>query len=584
MKDPRPNRAFAASACALFLLLLPPPAPSQTPSPTSEIARPETRTFASQILGRDVSFDVLAPPGFETGSPSNAPARLPVLYWLPDIGTPSDRFALPPNAVHDAIRRRIIPPLWVVYVRDGAASFHTDAASGRLPASTLLVHELIPAVDRAFPTVPDRAHRAIQGVGRGGFGAFFHAFAHPEAFGSAAAFAGSFPPTNAWANDPALRPLYAEVFGADPARLATNHPALLARTHADRVRGRTGFRLAVAKSDPRSEESRTMRTALRDARIDAEWSESIESLPSPGTGLLSDATALAGLEFASAWFGPARAADRDGPWVNRPPRLPPRLRHHLVFSDILDRPVGYSLYLPPDVSPSPTNPLPVVYHLPGRNEDEGSHLETTGYLDVALRLGDVPPWAWVWLYGGRSSWFMDSADGRIPSQSVLLDEVIPHIESRWSLGGSPHRRAVDGWGMGAYGAIRYAALAPPVFGAALIHNPFLPDLATLPGRFPDAWSGVFNTNPKYFSETEPLRLLTRNADALRDVVRFRIVTGELAPVLPDARRLRDHLGGLQYSAEFEAVPKTAGSGPELLRQTALRDLRFLGKAVTRPEP
>jgi S-formylglutathione hydrolase FrmB len=540
--------------------------------------QPERSSFTSRILGRAVPFEVLPPPGY---SP-DATNRFPVLYWLPDRSDDSNQPALLPGLVRQAILDRILPPLFVVYVRYGAEAFYTDAASGLTPAATTLVHELIPAVDRSFRTLPDRDNRAIQGMGRGGFGAIRFAIAHPDTFGSAASYSGVFHTAQAWANQPALREDFREIFGSQFERAATNQPAFLAQQHQAKLLGRTGLRLVVGHQDRWLAENRALRDVLRQNRLAVEWAEIRE--PITDGQPLPPEPALEGLEFAVSWLGTAKSTDRDGPWVNPPSALPPRLRHHVVYSALLERPVGYSLYLPPAPAKPPTNGWPVVYHLHGRDEDEGRHLETTGYLDVALRLGETQPFAWVWLYGGRGSWFMDSADGRVPAESVLLEEVIPQIEARWNLGGSPARRAVDGWGMGGFGALRYAARNPEMLGAAVIHNPVLPTLASLPSRFPDAWMSVFNTNPTFFSQTEPFRLLTQHADALRPLVRFRIVAGERSPALADARRLRDHLEAHRFATEFEEVPGVAGTGPDLFRQTGLRDIQFLGKAVNRPEP
>ncbi len=548
-------------------------APDPQPHPQAE-----RHAYTSRILGRPVPFEVLPPPGY---SP-DATNRFPVLYWLPDQSGDSNRPALPPAQVHQAILDRTLPPLFVVYVLYGAEAFYTDAASGLIPAATTLVHELIPAVDRSFRTLPDRDNRAIQGIGRGGFGAVRFAVAHPETFGSAASYSGPFHAAQAWANQPALREDFREIFGSQFERAATNQPAFLAPLHQAKLRNRSRLRLVVGHQDRWLAENRALRDVLRQNRLAVEWDEIREPI-TDGPSLPAEA-ALEGLEFAVSWLGTARSTDRDGPWVNPPSTLPPRLRHHVVYSTLLERPVGYSLYLPPIPAKPPTNGWPVVYHLHGRDEDEGRHLETTGYLDVALRLGETQPFAWVWLYGGRGSWFMDSAEGRVPTESVLLEEVIPQIEARWNLGGSPARRAVDGWGMGGFGAARYAAHHAAIFGAAVIHNPVLPTLASLPSRFPDAWMSVFNTNPTFFSQTEPFRLLTQHADALRPLIRFRIVAGERSPSLVDARRLRDHLQELRLTTEFEEVQGVAGTGPDLFRQTGLRDVQFLGKAVNRPEP
>ena len=548
------------------------------PQPTALVtnASIESNSYSSRILGREIPFEVLLPPAFDPSSTN----RYPVLYWLPDHNA-SPTSGLSPDVVRSAGQLRILPPLLVVFVRYGAEHFYTDAASGLAPAASTLVHELVPAIDRNYRTVPDRRYRAIQGVGRGGFGAFHLALTHTNVFGSAAAYSGAFYSAQDFATRPELHEAFRNTFGSNFERVATNHPSYLVQVRRDRLRDHIGLRLMVGKSDPVLAGNRVLRETLREAKWDAEWFESRERPDLRPT--IPEEVVLDGLEFASSWIGRSRDSDRDGPWIRSGNTLPPRVQHHACYSELLERSVGYTLYLPPLGDPGNHAPLPVVYHLHGREEDEMRHLETVGYLDSALRLGDTPPFAWVWLYGGRTSWFMDSADGRVPAQSVLLDEVIPHIESRWNLGGSPQHRAIDGWGMGAFGAIRYAAQYPVVFGAALVHNPILPDSSTLPSRFPEAWISVFNTDARYLAGTEPFGLLSRHAQQLRPLVKFRIVAGQRSPFSPDARRLQNHLISLGFFPEFEEIPGVAGTGPELYRHTGLQDIRFLGKAVSRPE-
>lgn len=577
----RPNRSVLRRANPWAILVTAfwcacPWAFSQTTvSPTSPAL--ESKSYPSRILGRDLRYEVLLPPGFDPAGTN----RYPVLYWLPDL-SPSPTSGLPSEAIVSAVQLRILPPLLVVVVRYGADHFYTDAASGLAPAASTLVHELVPTIDRVYRTVPDRRYRAVQGVGRGGFGAFHLALTHTNVFGSAASYSGTFHSAQDFASRPELRTSFQETFGANFERIATNHPAFLAQARRERLRDRTGLRLMVAKADAQLAENRALRETLRDAKWEYEWFEAREETRL--TPVVPLPVVLEGLEFASSWMGRSRDPDRDGPWIRSATTLPPRLQHHACYSDLLERSVGYTLYLPPTNDSGTNAPLPVVYHLHGRDEDEVRHLETTGYLDSALRLGESPAFAWVWLYGGRTSWFMDSADGRVPAQSVLLDEVIPHIENRWNLGGSPQRRAIDGWGMGAYGAIRYAAQNPALFGAALVHNPILPDATSMPSRFPEAWVSVFNTDTRYLAGTEPFGLLSRHAAHLKSLVTFRIVAGQRSPSQPDARRLKDHLSSLGFTLEFEEVPAVAGTGPDLYRHTGLQDVRFLGRAVSRPEP
>lgn len=573
---PQTRLRWGALLAWLTRLAFVPLLPAAEPQPPV----PRPHSFRSAITGREVHFDILLPPDHS----DSATNRYPVVYWLPDSppvqGSPG-RFGLAPAVVHDAIQQHIIPPLVVVYVRDGSETFYTDAATGLTPSSSTLVLELVPAVDRAVRTLPTRSNRSVLGLGRGGFGALRFGLLYPDTFGAAGGFSGAFHSAEAFTTNATLRPTFVEAFATGFDHVATNHPVFLVQSQRDRVRLRSGFRLTVSKQGPFLSENRLLRDQFRSQRVPVEWTESSLSLPVDQP--LPESVARDALEFVASWLETARSPDADGPWVNTPTNLPPRLQHHTVYSPILERPVGYSLYLPPGGESNRTASLPVIYHLHGRGEDETAHLETTGYLDTAVRLGEVAPCAWVWLYGGRNSWFMDTADGKVLAESAFLEEIVPAIEARWNLGGSPARRALDGWGMGGFGAVRYAGLAPPFFGAALLHNPLLPNLAVMPERYPDAWVSVFNADTRRFTQIEPFGLLTRNAPALKSVVRFRIVAGQRSPSQPDAARLRTHLESLGLPVEYSEVPAAAGTGPDLYRSTGLQDLQFLWKALTRPE-
>ncbi len=58
------------------------------------------------------------------------------------------------------------------------------------PYARHLVDELVPAVDRAFRTLPERRHRAVLGKSSGGFGAIVHAMLHADTWGAAAVHSG----------------------------------------------------------------------------------------------------------------------------------------------------------------------------------------------------------------------------------------------------------------------------------------------------------------------------------------------------------------------------------------------------------
>ncbi len=89
----------------------------------------------------------------------------------------------------EAMESGSVPPMIVVFVNGGVASFYVDSPDGRIRAATAFIDELIPHVDATYPTVANRNGRAIEGMSMGGFGALAHGMKHPELFGSVVAYA-----------------------------------------------------------------------------------------------------------------------------------------------------------------------------------------------------------------------------------------------------------------------------------------------------------------------------------------------------------------------------------------------------------
>lgn len=532
--------------------------------------------YPSEVLRLDVGVGVYLPPGYA----EDPGRRYPVVYWLPEAEGDEAHPTLAPSRVEDAIRRGILPPLILITVCGGGRTWYLNTADGLKPAELTFLQELIPWVDRSYRTQAARGGRVLLGAGMGGYGAVRLALAHPERFCGGAALDGDFRTAGEFQAQRDGQEAFLRVFGGDTNRFAAAAPATLARLHADRLRGRTGLLLAVGSGSSGRAGSERLRRDLTALRFPPRW---LEVSGSEGGGVVGEA-GLAALEAGVGWMDDARSPASDGPWVNPPSRFLARVEHHVLYSRRLGRAVGYSLYRPEHPSGDGA-PMPVVYHLHGRLEDESMHLEAMGYLDAAIGLGDVPPMAWVWPYGGRLGCFVDSDDGRVPAESILLEEVIPHVEARWRLGGGVSGRAVEGWGMGAWGALRLAGLAPARFGAVLIHNPVAPDAAGMRERYPEVWAGVFGADPAYFAARDPLAVLPRRAGELRDRLPIRMVVGQRA-VVPrlDGIRLRSVLEAAGYRVDYEEVPGLGSGGPVLYPKTGLKDLGFLGRHLRRGSP
>lgn len=161
------------------------PTPTFTPSPT-ETMQPCTETeglivqaaLFSAAANHDVRYHVYLPPCY-----SITDRRYPVIYMLHGLGEGMDDgqwFRMGLNTAADlGFTSGSLPPMIIVTPNGNDANYIWDEG----PFPETMVNELMPEVERAFCTWNEPAMRAIGGLSRGGYWAYWIAFSHPELFG-----------------------------------------------------------------------------------------------------------------------------------------------------------------------------------------------------------------------------------------------------------------------------------------------------------------------------------------------------------------------------------------------------------------
>ena len=141
-----------------------------------------------------------------------------------------------------------------------------------------------------------------------------------------------------------------------------------------------------------------------------------------------------------------------------------------VESAALDRSWPFRLYLP-DGYESSSLEYPVIYLLHGSGGNETSWDEGIEIIDSLVQEGHIPPVIAVAPASGRS-WWTDSVE---PFESAFIEDLIPYVDANWRTIAEREGRAVAGYSMGGYGAVRYALAYPETFGAATALRPALYD-------------------------------------------------------------------------------------------------------------
>ena len=227
----------------------------------------EGRTLQSTVLGREWSYTVYLPPGYD-----DEERAYPVFYLLHGYGgedTNWTRYGDAGMTADSLIAADVIPPV-ILIMPDGKNSYWVDSdpRTGFGAVETALVQDLIPYIDRTYRTIPLRRARMIGGLSMGGYGAVHLAMKHPDLFGAAASMSGALSRT-----PPERSESLAPVFGdpIDVARWQAENPF----TWIDSLKA-SELRLPMYVTVGDDDSSRLLEggvdfyAALRDAELPAE--------------------------------------------------------------------------------------------------------------------------------------------------------------------------------------------------------------------------------------------------------------------------------------------------------------------------
>ncbi len=143
------------------------------------------------------------------------------------------------------------------------------------------------------------------------------------------------------------------------------------------------------------------------------------------------------------------------------------VEQEIIKSNILDRDVKYTVYLPPDYESSERS-YPVVYLLHGFSDDNTGWLqfgEINRYADKAIADGTIPPMIII-MPNGDSSWYINSYDGKENYEDFFIKEFMPFVEKKYRIKAEKKYRGIAGLSMGGYGALIYSLKYPQLFVAA----------------------------------------------------------------------------------------------------------------------
>ena len=251
----------------------------------------------------------------------------------------------------------------------------------------------------------------------------------------------------------------------------------------------------------------------------------------------------------------------DGPlqWIT-PAVEGPGLSFHTFRSRAAGTEVSFHVYAPPAYAAQPEIRLPVVYWLHGSGGGVSGVSPLAAVADAAIASGRAPPFLVVFVNGLRMGMYVDWSSGRAPLETIIVNELLPHVDANWRTLATRQGRLLDGFSMGGYGAARLGFGHPGLFGAVSLMGagPLQESLEETPRasrlQAQDLLQRVYGGDEARFREVSPRRLAEGNAAVLARDTRLRMVIGDRDETLGNNRDFHDFLKGLGIPHDWIVLP------------------------------
>ena len=213
--------------------------------------------------------------------------------------------------------------------------------------------------------------------------------------------------------------------------------------------------------------------------------------------------------------------------------------------------VSYHIYKPKAYERDATARFPVVYWLHGSGGGLPGIPRVAAVFDAAIEAGKTPPCLVVFVNGLAEGMYVDWKDGLAPIETIIIKELIPHIDTSYRTIATPTGRLLDGYSMGGYGAARLGFKYSELFKGISIMGggPLQPELVQAPRagrqRAAELLQRVYGGDQGYFKKVSPRQLAQENADAIRSNCIVRHVCGDQDETFANNRAFHEHLEKLQ---------------------------------------
>jgi enterochelin esterase-like enzyme len=150
----------------------------------------------------------------------------------------------------------------------------------------------------------------------------------------------------------------------------------------------------------------------------------------------------------------------------------PSVQHVTFVSRYMgQRSWGFNIFLPPRYTTMTNRRFPVVYFCHGYGDDENTWVQRglPLRLQAAMIAERSPNMIMVFVNGGKESGFNNLGPSDMV-ESYVVKELIPYIDSHYRTIPNRSGRAIEGFSMGGYAALKFAYKYPQLFSDVVAYS------------------------------------------------------------------------------------------------------------------
>ena len=255
-----------------------------------------------------------------------------------------------------------------------------------------------------------------------------------------------------------------------------------------------------------------------------------------------------GMAFAQD-YEPEAQSKQNPRWMT-PQVESPRVTYHTFDSAAANSKVSYHLYTPKAHGQDAEKRFPVVYWLHGSGGGLAGIPKVAAHFDAAIEAGKTPPCFIVFVNGLVEGMYVDWKDGSAPMETVIVKELVPHIDATYRTIATREGRVLDGYSMGGYGAARLGFKFFDLFRSVSIMGggPLQGELIQTPRagrqRAAELLQRVYGGDQEYFKSVSPRKIAESNAKAIIESSYIRMVCGDQDETFGNNLAFHEHLDRL----------------------------------------